>query len=456
MTEIIAALGLAAVTILNLSTTGSTQIVNCRSGSSNYAIGETRCVLFSQYNDHQWATCLTDNYIQRASNGDHQCRDRTATVCWYQCQLEVNRQSQGLVDNNCRCSNTGLSTTPAVVAPTLSPECLSPGVLRCDWYRECLEVRYPCQGTEDGYAIEYAQKYCNLYSDNYNDFSSAGRQWVDAVRNCLQRELIPTLRPFEVNTCADIRKRAFDSHSSCYTNPAPGTPSICNIPCRDVWKVFWIVNRWSDSAIISAPVETGKQMLEVVIDCFGIDGCVRDVVTTTVVLSVPLLKGVRAAYRVGRYIAQRFKFDANNIGWFPYSNDEDSHDNNRQRRNIESPTTSDEIVMLLVDLQLLDISNSTVTSTRSPGSRILEETITALGDAVSNGDLSQIPVEVNGTVVIFGISGLGRCGDTLCKNSANVISLANAPPPTTKGSALKVGVLCESTILLSALTLYYL
>jgi hypothetical protein len=123
-------------------------------------------------------------------------------------------------------------------------------------------------------------------------------------------------------------------------------------------------------------------------------------------------------------------------------------------------------MLLLVDLQLLNISNGTSVPTRSPSSPTLEETITALGDAVSNGDLSRIPVQVNETEVILEVSSVGQCGDTLCRNDTNVIPLATAPPPTTPlptttpppivpaaSSVLKAG---ESTVLLCVLAVVLL
>eukprot|EP00118_Oscarella_pearsei_P015511 m.140390 g.140390 ORF g.140390 m.140390 type:complete len:71 (+) comp38302_c0_seq1:51-263(+) len=30
-------------------------------------LGLTECVIFSEYSDYQWSTCLTDDYIKRAS-----------------------------------------------------------------------------------------------------------------------------------------------------------------------------------------------------------------------------------------------------------------------------------------------------------------------------------------------------------------------------------------------------
>lgn len=433
----------------------------CSNGMGDYFnIGEVECVLLTPYySEDQWATCLTDSYVRRVSDQNHFCRGGAAT-CWYQCQVEVNDMDSGPVNDNCRCSDAETPTTPAVETPTLPPECFSPGGLDCNWYRNCLEVRYPCDGTADGYAIEYALKYCNLYSDNYNDFSPAGRLWVDGVRKCLQLALVPSLRPFMHTTCADLKRNALRSHSGCYITPASGAPSICNIPCLDSWKAFWIVNGVG-GAFFSAPAETGKQMLDVLVGCTFSTDCTR-VGLRTLTFAIPGLRIARSfshtALTVSQYIAEYFNFDNNRIGWFPYFDDNDSSPDNerRRRRSLITPHSSSDdgsIVLLLVDLQLLNISNGTSAPTVNPGHQTLQETITAFGEAVGNGVLSRIPVTFNNTEVIYGVASVGECGDTLCSNNTIVTELATAPLPTvatfsTGGSgALKFRLLPVYTIM---------
>ncbi|PVD35017.1 hypothetical protein C0Q70_06298 [Pomacea canaliculata] len=69
---------------------------------------------------------------------------------------------------------------------TIDPDCYTPAGNSCTWYTVCLEASIPCQNTSDDYAIAYGLKFCNLYVRNYNKFSPQGKQWVDAVRKCLQ------------------------------------------------------------------------------------------------------------------------------------------------------------------------------------------------------------------------------------------------------------------------------
>lgn len=344
----------------------------CSNGQRTFSIGEPECVLLTPYySEYQWATCLTDTYVRRV-NQDHYCRGGAA-ICWYQCQLELYGEDSGQVNPNCRCSIADPTRTPL---PVIAPECSSPGYLQCNWYRQCLEVRYPCAGMDNGYAIEYALKFCNLYSDNYNDFTPSGRIWVDEVRNCLQRALIPTLRPWESYSCADIRNIAFSSHGNCYVNPTEGAHpiSICSIPCIDTWKVFWIVNVVG-GAIFTSPVDVGKQMIDVISGCSGILDCTPASIKT-VILSVQELHSIATnvtlkVLKFGQSIAEFLNLGDNGIGWFPYFSDEDRE---RERRNVQSNGAGDNITLLLVDLQLLGISNSIPIT----GRRTLEETMLLL------------------------------------------------------------------------------
>ena len=61
-----------------------------RSCHMNYGpSGVTECIQLSEYYGYQWATCLTNAYIQQKSNKKHICQYIYATYCWYQCMIEV-------------------------------------------------------------------------------------------------------------------------------------------------------------------------------------------------------------------------------------------------------------------------------------------------------------------------------------------------------------------------------
>ena len=307
------------------------------SGSSD--IGNTECVLLGPYySQYQWATCLTHDYIQRISNQRHFCRNQYATMCWYQCQVEIHNQENGPVFDDCACS-PGDTIPPS---DTLAPECFSPSGDDCNWYRDCLEAVYPCEGTEDGYAIEFAKKFCDLYTERLGEFSSQGIMWIDGVRKCLQVVLVPSLRPFlrETRTCADIKQEAYDSHSRCYLEPGPGVPSICDLSIHDLWASFCTVNCISgSSALIMEPYETGKQMLDVIL------GCKRGIIfygKKTAILSIgimsgsTIIRGTLLAAEITNYIANKLQFDEKGIGWFPFVDRPDDDMNQRKRRDVKT------------------------------------------------------------------------------------------------------------------------
>ena len=407
----------------------------CRTNSD---VGGTECVLLTPYySQYQWATCLTEDYIIRRSNQMHVCRGRVA-ICWYQCMLELYDMEQGLVNNGCRCS-PGDTTTEA---PTdnLPPHCYSPSGEDCSWYRECLERRYQCEGTDRGYAIEYAEKFCNLFSNNYNDFSANGRAWVDGVRKCLQVVLIPSLRPWVMKTCEDIRRDAFNSHPRCYLTPGSGVPGICELSCADVWRAFWLVN-FEGGALSSAPIETGKQMLSVMARCFSrwlLSGCrpIPAAQTALLITVNPERFGTRlsvlAAAKLVNYIATEQNWIENGFRWFPFlDDDDDDEDDNLDMGNRNKRQTTDEytnINVLLVDTKVLNISNGT-TSTPTLGNVDLDQAVENLANAVGDGLLSEIPIVLNGTEMNLEVFSVGQCTDILC-NSTNVTELATAPPPS--------------------------
>lgn len=91
--------------------------------------------------------------------------------------------------------------------------------------------------------MEFATKFCNLYNDNFENFSVEGQTWIDAVRKCLQVSLVPIIRPWCTKSCKEIKETAFASHVPCYVLPNKQDPSIsmCNLGNIDRLKVFWTI-----------------------------------------------------------------------------------------------------------------------------------------------------------------------------------------------------------------------
>ncbi|XP_053390863.1 uncharacterized protein LOC128553713, partial [Mercenaria mercenaria] len=117
--------------------------------------GSSECISIKGYDGYQWATCLTENYIQTKSEGRHKCIENVNT-CWYQCMLELHRKEDGLVHRDCSCTRNDPSNRPVA----LPLWCYSPSGENCLWYRDCLETQYPCKGQDDSFALFSQKKFC--------------------------------------------------------------------------------------------------------------------------------------------------------------------------------------------------------------------------------------------------------------------------------------------------------
>ncbi|CAF4175813.1 unnamed protein product [Adineta steineri] len=129
----------------------------------------------------------------------------------------------------CRCNNVNLPKY-----------CKHPSGDDCDWYKNCLEKQHTCIDTIDSYSIDYGLYFCNRYNEFYANFSNTGQKWTDAVRKCLQEKLVSFLQPciFDFDTrgyyaCRRIKKKAFDSHESCYISAG-----VCELHPLQWWKIF--------------------------------------------------------------------------------------------------------------------------------------------------------------------------------------------------------------------------
>lgn len=109
--------------------------------------GATGCIQISRYgNQYQWATCLTDTYIQQKSGHKYQCNDRSRIFYWYQRMLEVHNKDNGPVIKDCSCNPSLFTASPTTSLPA---DCYSPSGDSCDWYRNCLEKKYACEATSN-------------------------------------------------------------------------------------------------------------------------------------------------------------------------------------------------------------------------------------------------------------------------------------------------------------------
>ena len=409
----------------------------------NGPAGVTECIQISRYNnEYQWATCLTNAYIQQKSSHQHQCTDRTRTYCWYQCMLEVYEKDFGPVSDDCSCQLSKTTAKPYTGVPTTSLplECNSPSGDSCDWYRNCLEKRYPCEDTSNAYAIKYAEKFCRLYENRSSLFSPEGRKWVDAVRKCLQVSLVPILRPWYKLSCEDLREWAFDSHTPCYLDPDKGAPSICDLDCQDFFKIFWTIKgsfiqldtfwetlkgMWNIGARCGVASQIAKCFKPVKEAYLRVQKAVIKIIKIVIKKLKKLLTwGKRStsdplpeadaqsrfADRVGSAIATAMNWNADVMDWLAYP------------ENTTAPADDPDIMNIII--VLADIKALGIVNTSAPAINF-NQTIKEFALTVANGTL---PLQVDGTNVW--VKSLASCSDKSC-NSSQVLAVSDKPPTIT-------------------------
>lgn len=103
----------------------------------------------------------------------------------------------------------------------------------CQWYDSCLETQVQC-GSE-GYPIGFGKHYCDRFGAQ-QFATSDGQLWLEDVRTCLQRALLPLAN--EQEDCDEVERVGFGSHPDCYLGESPhanpGAPSICFLAIKDL------------------------------------------------------------------------------------------------------------------------------------------------------------------------------------------------------------------------------
>ncbi len=99
---------------------------------------------------------------------------------------------------------------------------------QCEYYL-CQESEYHCG--EKGYLIHFGQHYCeNFYQNLNHELSPKGQVWIDNVRTCLQNKM----ESFEAsNSCRNLKKQAYRSHSDCYLKA-----NFCQLSFSDKKKII--------------------------------------------------------------------------------------------------------------------------------------------------------------------------------------------------------------------------
>lgn len=153
------------------------------------------------------------------------------TYCWYPCMLENRNKASGFVTLDRSCTLSPVTTISPTA--TLSSVCYSLSGSHCDWSTNCLKKKYLCKASSTAYAVKYAHIFCAVYKAHYSTYSYTGQDWMNRARKCLQSSLVPLLRPWVKPTCQDIRRKALNSHTSCFLKPDNQQTSICNLNCND-------------------------------------------------------------------------------------------------------------------------------------------------------------------------------------------------------------------------------
>jgi hypothetical protein len=108
----------------------------------------------------------------------------------------------------------------------------------CSFYTD-FEKLMPCG--EDGYALSFANYYCQIYLENRNDFSD--KAWQDATRRCLQTKLYEyASKQQDYPSCKTLQEFGFNSHPECYEKPDATRPKLtfCDLPFMDKMKITWM------------------------------------------------------------------------------------------------------------------------------------------------------------------------------------------------------------------------
>lgn len=208
--------------------------VECQCENGKGTEGKTGCIYSSifEYSYSEPAVCLKRSTINGLTK-KKACRN--TNYCWYQCSANSGRGFQGT--DLCQCDPKNETKPRDSMVPV---ECYIPAGTNCLWYRECLEKRIQCESTNERYAITYAEKYCKLYEERYASFSVKGKEWIDAVRKCLQETLAYVMYPQSNVTCQSVKEMAFLSHINCYGHPEQGI-RFCDLSITDQLRVFWTI-----------------------------------------------------------------------------------------------------------------------------------------------------------------------------------------------------------------------
>jgi hypothetical protein len=383
-------------------------------------VGSIECSANPNFDKKQWTTCLTNNYIQRQSQGRIQCADSNDNYCTYPCMPEVYYLNNGNVVDTCACNDS-------LVPPTssLPTECMSPDGSNCDWYKNCLERKYSCQGTSAEYLFVYTTTFCNLFIKYKDIFTDRAQRWIDNGRKCLQVALVPFIRPFINGTCQEIHTAGVDTFKPCNIKPYPGDGSICDMTRRDWIRAFWMMKSEYSVSTSTAAYVWLQDALDTFYECQN-DPEVNDFrhIYQEFKLTIDLIQtswnnqinlnknqfdqiAVDIAHRIAKFLMA----PPSRWGWYAYGIPLSTQ---------RSTTAYPQITIALLVADLPEIINDTLIPPVNTTNIEFDELIQQLKNALTNGNL-KIQND-NGT---FYVSQMSYCLDMKCHATTENIF---APP----------------------------
>ena len=119
----------------------------------------------------------------------------------------------------------------------------------CDYYL-CREQKRAESCGEEGYYLGFARRYCMLFTENtIPRLSSQGKNWIEAVRPCLQ-EGMEVLS--DEASCRLVSDHGYSIHPGCYVDTG-----FCELPVSDMLAILNTV----------APQDLGTQPFTTAIQC---------------------------------------------------------------------------------------------------------------------------------------------------------------------------------------------
>ncbi|XP_066263914.1 uncharacterized protein [Branchiostoma lanceolatum] len=89
----------------------------------------------------------------------------------------------------------------------------------------CLEKKFDCKVV--GFPVGYGYRFCSKIVTHYEEFDADGKAWIDDVKKCLTKALIPIYKS-KSYTCPLLKTFGMDTYPVCFAQ-AKGGGGICKV-----------------------------------------------------------------------------------------------------------------------------------------------------------------------------------------------------------------------------------